>query len=100
MREDSVLDMEGKLAIDKSRECPSHTNIREDHMGWSESCSVTSDSLQVHGLYSPWNSLGQSNRVGSLSLLQGIFPIQESNQGLLHCRQIRYQLSYQGSPVE
>ena len=37
--------------------------------------------------------------VGSLSLLQGIFPTQESNQGLLHCRQILYQLSYQGSPI-
>ena len=36
---------------------------------------------------------------GSLSLLQGIFPTQESNQGLLHCRQILYQLSYQGSLV-
>ena len=36
--------------------------------------------------------------VGSLSLLQQIFPTQESNQGLLHCRQIIYQLSYQGSP--
>ena len=36
--------------------------------------------------------------VGSLSLLQWIFLTQESNQGLLHCRQILYQLSYQGSP--
>ena len=36
--------------------------------------------------------------VGSLSLLQGIFLIQESNQGVLHCRRILYQLSYQGSP--
>ena len=35
--------------------------------------------------------------VGSLSLLQGIFPTQESNQGLLHCRWILYQLSYEGS---
>ena len=34
--------------------------------------------------------------VGSLSLLQGIFPTQESNRGLLHCRRILYQLSYQG----
>ena len=33
------------------------------------------------------------------SLLQGIFPTQESNWGLLNCRQILYQLSYQGSPV-
>ena len=36
--------------------------------------------------------------VASLSLLQGIFPTQESNWGLLHCRQILYQLSHQGSP--
>ena len=36
--------------------------------------------------------------VGSLSLLQQIFPIQESNWGLLHCRRILYQLNYQGSP--
>ena len=34
------------------------------------------------------------------SLLQGILPAQESNQGLLHCRQILYQLSYQGNPTE
>ena len=40
----------------------------------SESCSVVSDSLQPHGLYSPWNSPGQNTGVGSLSLLQGIFP--------------------------
>ena len=38
--------------------------------------------------------------VGSLSLLQGIFLTQESNWSLLHCRQILYQLSYQGSPME
>ena len=36
--------------------------------------------------------------VGSLSLLQRIFPTQESNRGLLHCRGILYQLSYQESP--
>jgi len=35
--------------------------------------------------------------VGSLSLLQGIFPTQGSNPRLSHCRQILYQLSYQGS---
>ena len=37
--------------------------------------------------------------VGSLSLLQQIFLTQESNQGLLHCKQILYQLSYEGSPI-
>ena len=40
----------------------------------------------------------QDTRVGSLSLLQRIFLSQVSNQGLLHCRRILYQLSYQGSP--
>ena len=37
--------------------------------------------------------------MGSLSLLQGIFLTLELNQGLLHCRWILYQLSYQGSPA-
>ena len=63
----------------------------------SESCSVASNSLWPHGLYSPWNSLDQKTQVGSLSLFQGIFPTQESNQGLLHCRWILCQLSYEGS---
>ena len=40
----------------------------------SESASVVSDSLRPHGLYSQWNSPGQNTGVGSLSLLQGIFP--------------------------
>ena len=55
-----------------------------------------SNSLQPHGLYSPWNSPGQNTGVGSLSLLQGIFPTWELNRGCLHCRRILYQLSYQG----
>ena len=57
-----------------------------------------SDSLQLHGLYSPWNPLSQNNGVGSLSLLQGIFPTEGGNTGLPHCRWILYQLSHQGSP--
>ena len=62
-----------------------------------KSRSVMSNSLWPHGLYSPWNSPRQNTGVGS-SLLQGIFPTQGSNPGLLHCRQILYQLSPQGSP--
>ena len=50
--------------------------------------------------YSPLNSPGQNTGVGSLSLLQGIFPTQRSNPGLPHCRWILYQLSHQGSPIE
>ena len=59
--------------------------------------SVVSNSLQLHGLYSPWNSPDRNAGVGSLSLLQGIFPTQGSNPGLLHCRRNLYQLSHQGS---
>ena len=43
--------------------------------------------LQPHGLYSPWNSPGQNTGVHSLSVPQWIFPTQELNPGLLHCRQ-------------
>ena len=42
--------------------------------------------------WTPWDSLGQNTWVGSLSLLQGIFPTQGLNSGLPHCRQILYQL--------
>ena len=62
---------------------------------WSEGCSVVSDSLWPHGLYSPWNSAGQNTGVGSFSLLQGTFLTQGLNP---HCRQISYQMSHKGSP--
>ena len=52
----------------------------------SESCSVVSDSLWPHGLYGTWISPGQNTELGTLSLLQQIFPTQESNWGLLHYR--------------
>ena len=42
----------------------------------------------------PWNSPGQNTGVGSLFLLQGIFPTQGLKPGLLHCRQILYHLSH------
>ena len=45
----------------------------------------------------PWNSPGQNTGVGSLSLLQGIFPTQGLNPSLLHCRWVLYQLSRKGS---
>ena len=64
----------------------------------SESCSVVSDSLQSHGLYSPWNSPDQNTGVGSFPLLRELFPTQGSNPGLPHCRRILYQLSHKGSP--
>ena len=72
---------------------PSYIYIQSE----SESCWVISNSLRPHGLYSPWNSPGQNTRVGSVSLLQGIFPTQGSNPGVSHCRQILYQPSHQGN---
>ena len=63
-----------------------------------ESHSVVSDSLPSSELNSPWNSPGRNTGVGSLSLLQGIFPTQGSNPGLPHCRWILYQLNYRGNP--
>ena len=64
-------------------------SIGSSSQSGSESHSVVSDSLWPHGLQSPWNSPGQNTGVGSLSLLQGIFPTQGSNPGLPHCRVVR-----------
>ena len=69
--------------------------------------SVVPNSLRPHGLQStrflcPWDFPGKDtwkgNGVGCHFLLQGIFPTQGSNPGLLYCRQILYRLSYKGSP--
>ena len=64
----------------------------------SESHSDVSNSLSPHGLYSPWNFPGQNTGVGSLFLLQVIFPTQGLNPGLPHCQWILCQLSHKGSP--
>ena len=56
--------------------------------------------LQADSLPAEPQGKPKNTRMGSLSLLQRIFPIQESNWGLLHCRWILHQLSYQGSPME
>ena len=70
----------------------SHIKCTADISYYYEKCeSETSDSFS-------WNSPGQNTGVGSLSLLQGIFPTQGSNPGLLHCRWILYPLSHRGSP--
>jgi len=49
-------------------------------------------------LLCPSDPPGKNTGVGCHFLLQGIFPTQESNLGLLYCRQILYQLSYEESP--
>ena len=97
----------------KNRHCKDTYNFIHNHLKletkypsvggegkWSESesFSVVSNSLRPLGIYSPWNSPGQNTGVGSLSLLQGIFPTQRLNSGLPHCRWILYQLNHKGSP--
>ena len=54
--------------------------------------------LQADSLSAEPQGKTKNTEAGSLSLLQQIFPTQEWTWGLLHCRQILYQLSYQGSP--
>ena len=54
--------------------------------------------MQTDSLPSEPPGKPKNSGVGSLSLLQGIFLTPELNQGLLHCRWILYQLSYQGIP--
>ena len=61
----------------------------------ARSPTLRADSLPAEPQGKPKNT-----GVGSLSLLWRIFLTQELNQGLLHCRWILYQLSYQGSPWE
>ena len=55
-------------------------------------CSWSGSS--VHG-----DSLGRTAGVDCHALLQGIFPTQGSNTGLLHCREILYHLGHRGSPL-
>ena len=76
------------------QKCSNYCTIALNSHPSSESNSVTSDSLWPHALCSPWNSPGRNPEVGSLFLLQGIFPTQRSNPCLLHCRQILYQLRH------
>ena len=58
-----------------------------------------SPALQVDSFPAAPPGKPKNTGVGSLSLFQWIFPMQESNWSLLHYRQILYQLSYQGSPI-
>ena len=66
--------------------------------GSSQPRDWTQDSHIAGGFFTSWATRKPKNTgVGSLSLLQEIFPTQESNRSFLHCRQILYQLSYEGS---
>ena len=85
------------------QDCNSHPCVPRVSASARVSPLVVSDSLRPSGLWlsrllCPWDSPGKNTGVGSHPLLQGISPTRESNPGLLHCRQILYHLSHQGSP--
>ena len=67
--------------------------------GISPGMQPRSPALQADSLLSEPTGKPKNIGVGNLSFLQGNFPTQESNWGLLICRWILYRLSYQGSPV-
>ena len=78
-----------------------HFRLIDDSEG--ESYSIMSDSWWPYRLWPtrllcPWNSPGKNTGAGSHSLLQGIFPTQGLNLGLLHGRWILYRLSHQNPP--
>ena len=64
----------------------------------TQSCLTLCDPMNVAPrVLSPWDSSDKNTGVGFCALLQGIFPTQGSIPGLLHCRQILYCLSHQGT---
>ena len=67
------------------------------HAGSLQSCPTLCNPVDCSPP-GPWDFPGKNTGVVCHFLLQGIFPIQGSNPGLLHCRQILYHLSHQGSP--
>ena len=72
------------LLLSSCHVCPLQWSSLHEMFPWKSECKshwVMSDFLQHHGLYSVWNSPGQNTEVGSLSLLQGIFPTQGLNPG-------------------
>ena len=92
-----------QLVVDREAWRAAVHGVTKSRCDWTEVkvaqlCPTLCDLMAVLGISSPWNSPGQNTRVHSLSLLQGIFPTQESNPGLLRCRQILYQLNHKRSP--
>ena len=73
-----------------------HLNRFESESEVGQSCPTLCDPMDTR-LLRPWGFLGKSTGVGCHFLLQGIFPTQGLNPGLLHCRQTLYHLSHQGS---
>ena len=71
----------------------SHSLLNSQPRDWTQVSCIAG------GFFTSWSTREAKNTgVGSLSPVQQMFPTQELNHGLLHCRQILYQLSYQEAP--
>ena len=95
--------IQGIFLTQGSNQCLSHCRQALYHLSYQgiptgKSIALTTQTFVAKGLYSPW-SPGQNTGVCSLSLLQGIFPTQGSNSGLLYCRWILYQLSFRETQI-
>ena len=79
--------------------CPLSLGIQEVCV--AQSCLTLCDPMDLYPtrLLCPWSFPDKNTGIGSHSLLQRIFPTQGLNPGLLHCRQILYQLNHQRSPL-
>ena len=76
-----------------------HIYIHENEGAIDQSCPTLQPmAWSPPGLLCPRNSLGKNTGVGCHSLLQGIFPAEGLNLGLLHCRWILHHLNHRGSP--
>ena len=105
-----VLFQRGFAKDKKKKNCKSTCNVlpksvffphhqRKKSVFIAKSCLTLCDPMNCSlSDFCLWNSPGRNTRVGCHSLLQSILPTQGSNLGLLHCRQILYHLSRQGSP--
>ena len=80
---------QGRVSFPLASTASPETSTHSSEVKVAHSCPTLCD---------PMDYPGRNTGVGSLSLLQGIFPNQGSNVGLPHCRQILYQLSHKGSP--
>ena len=89
----------GLEAIFDSQASAFSASLNHCCVSWSVTNSLPPHGLQPTRLFYPWDFPGKNTGVGSHFLLQGIFLTQGSNLCLLHCRQILYHLTHQGSPT-
>ena len=81
---------------------PKTGNAKECSSEFTQSCPTLCDPMDcsLHRFLHPWDFPGKNTAVSCHFLLQEIYPTEELNPGLPHCRQTLYHLSHQGSHIE